>query len=95
MAQQQRRFHWDKRKRQYVQLQPNEKVLAGKRIRTESGSHAKAGGQSSGLYKKWSKAHHAKVMPVGLQEDDHAPRVHGLSDRSKPSPVSTNRNEIE
>ena len=81
MAQQSRRFHWDKRSKKYVQLQPNEQVLAGKRIRTESGSHAKGEGKSSGLYRKWAKAHHTKIQPVGLPEDDHAPKVHGLSDR--------------
>ena len=39
MASCQRRFHWDKRKRQYVQLQPDEGVRASKRVRssTESG----------------------------------------------------------
>ena len=39
MAGGQRRFHWDKRKRQYVQLQPDEGVMANKRVRssTESG----------------------------------------------------------
>lgn len=81
MAQQQRRFHWDKRKKQYVQLQPNEQVLAGKRVRTESGNHAKGEGKSSGLYRKWSKAHHTKILPVGLPEDEHAPNVKGLGDR--------------
>lgn len=81
MAQQQRRFHWDKRKRQYVQLQPNERVFAGKRIKTESGGHTKGQAKSSGLYKKWSKAHHTKIMPVGVPEDDHAPHVQGLNNR--------------
>ena len=65
-----------------MQLQPSEQVVAGRRIRNESGSRAKDGGKSSGLYKRWSRAHHAKVLPVGLPEDDHAPHVNGLGDRS-------------
>ena len=32
-----RQFHWDKRKRKFVQLGSNEKVQGGKRIKTESG----------------------------------------------------------
>lgn len=30
-------YHWDKRHRKYVQLQPGEALRAGKRVRAESG----------------------------------------------------------
>ena len=81
MAKQQRNYHWDKRKRRYVQLQPGEQVMAGKRMRTESGASVRGKGEASGLYKKWSKAHQTRIMPVGQQEDDKAPSVAGMEDR--------------
>lgn len=31
-------YHWDKRHRKYVQLQPGEQLRAGKRMRAESGA---------------------------------------------------------
>ena len=37
MMQQKRQFHWDQRKRRYVQLAGNEVVRGGKRLKTESG----------------------------------------------------------
>ena len=77
----QRNYHWDKRKRRYVQLQPGEQVIAGKRLKTESGKSMRGKQEASGLYKKWSKAHQAKVMPVGQKEDDRAPNVAGMGDR--------------
>ena len=82
MAQQSRQFHWDKRKRQYIQLQPGEKVKAGKRLKTESGASVAAKKGPSGLYKKWSKAHQTRIAPVGQMEDEKAGDGSGLADRS-------------
>ena len=82
MAQQSRQFHWDKRKRQYIQLQPGEKVKAGKRLKTESGASVAAKKGPSGLYKKWSKAHQTRIAPVGQMEDEKAGDSSGLADRS-------------
>ncbi len=71
MAAQQRRFHWDKRKRRYIQLQPNEKVQAGKRKRTESGKLGQKGDAPSGLYKKWVRSSKLRVPATGeLPETD-------------------------
>lgn len=77
----QRNYHWDKRKRQYIQLQPGEQVVAGKRLKTESGKSVKGKTEASGLYKKWSRAHQARVMPVGQKEDEKSPYVPGIADR--------------
>jgi len=35
-------YHWDKRHRKYVQLQPGEQLRAGKRMRAESGASVRA-----------------------------------------------------
>ena len=71
LASQQKRHHWDKRKRRYIQLQPNEEVKAGKRMRTESGARGVSEDAPSGLYQKWAKANKRHVVR-GAQEDSSA-----------------------
>lgn len=69
MSKGKRQFHWDKRKKKYVQLQGGEEVRAsGKRIITESGakvSKRKAG--PSGIYEAWVKKSKTKV---GQEDED-------------------------
>lgn len=80
MAQQARQYHWDKRKRRYIQLQPGEQLKAGKRTKAEVGAGARKG--PSGLYKKWSRAHQSRVAPVGQMEDSKASSLgSGVKDR--------------
>ena len=81
MAAQQRRFHWDKRKRQYVQLQPGERVKAGKRMRVESGALVSAKAQPSGMYERWSRATQLRVAAPGDIEDPGAKQHGNLADR--------------
>ena len=83
LATHQRNYHWDKRKRRYIQLQPGEQVRAGKRLKTESGKSVLGKGEASGVYKKWSKAHQTRIMPVGQKEDEKFPYVPGIGDRCK------------
>ena len=82
MVEQRRNFHWDKRKKQYVQLQPGEKLRAGKRMRTESGASVLSKNEPSGIYQKWSRAHQTKIAPTGQLEDAKAGNGAGLADRS-------------
>ena len=72
IASQQKRHHWDKRKRRYIQLQPKEEVKAGKRMKTESGAKAKGDDAPSGLYQKWAKAHKRRVATPGEEESGAA-----------------------
>ena len=72
MASQQKRHHWDKRKRRYIQLQPKEEVKAGKRLKTESGARTKSDDGPSGLYQKWAKAHKRRVATPGEEENGAA-----------------------
>ena len=81
MASQQRRFHWDKRKRQYVQLQPGEKLKAGKRMRVESGALVAGKAQPSGMYERWSRATQLRVAAPGDIEDPAAKQPTNLADR--------------
>uniref|UniRef100_A0A7S3XG40 RNA helicase n=1 Tax=Picocystis salinarum TaxID=88271 RepID=A0A7S3XG40_9CHLO len=73
MSKGKRQYHWDKRKKKYVQLQGGEEVRAsGKRIITESGakvSKRKAG--PSGIYEAWVKKSKTKVG--GEDEDTFRP----------------------
>ncbi len=87
MAAQQRRFHWDKRKRCYIQLPPNEKVQAGKRKRTESGKLGQKGSQPSGLYKKWVRSSKMRVPATGELPDAGVKDTANLSDRYAYVPV--------
>lgn len=81
MAAQQRKFHWDKRKRCYIQLQPNEKVQAGKRKLTESGKLGHKGNQPSGLYKKWVRTSKLRVPATGELPDAGVKDAASLSER--------------
>lgn len=81
LAAQQRRFHWDKRKRRYVQLQPDEKVQAGKRKRTESGKMGRKRDQPSGLYKKWVRSSKLRVPATGELPDAGMKDAVNLSER--------------
>ena len=72
MASQQKRHHWDKRKRRYIQLQPKEEVKAGKRLKTESGARAVGGDAPSGLYQKWVKTNKRRVGHAGEEENGAA-----------------------
>lgn len=84
LSQQARQFHWDKRKRRYIQLQPGEQLKAGKRMKGGNNglTPAKKSKEGVGLYKKWSRAHQTKVTPVGQLEDSKAGSISsGLADR--------------
>ena len=80
MASQQRRFHWDSRKRRYIQMQPGEEVKAGKR-RAKDGSAAKQ--HETGLYKKWMK--HSKMRMPTAGEDTESARPVDLAHRCAPA----------
>ena len=81
LASQQRRFHWDKRKRAYVQLQSGEQVKAGKRMRVESGALVAGKAQPSGMYQRWSRATQLRVAAPGDLEDPAAKPHANLADR--------------
>ncbi|CAL8470205.1 g9747 [Coccomyxa elongata] len=83
MAAQQRKFHWDKRKRRYIQLQPNEKVQAGKRKRTESGKLGQKGDAPSGLYKKWVRSSKLRVPATGELPETDVKYSDSLAERFK------------
>lgn len=68
----QKRHHWDKRKRRYIQLQPKEEVKAGKRLKTESGAKATGQDAPSGLYQKWVKTNKRRVAHAGEEENGAA-----------------------
>ncbi|KAL3143989.1 hypothetical protein ABBQ32_003797 [Trebouxia sp. C0010 RCD-2024] len=72
MASLQKRHHWDKRKRRYIQLQPKEEVKAGKRVKTESGATATGPDAPSGLYQKWVKTNKRRVSHAGEEENGAA-----------------------
>lgn len=99
MAKGHRQFHWDKRKKKYVQLQGGEELRAtGKRIITESGvkvSKRKTG--ASGIYEAWVKK--SKVR-VGQEQDDLLPQENAARGRrpkppNKPSGTYHVRNELK
>ena len=76
MASQKRRYHWDARKRKYIQMQPDEEVRAGKR-KVKDGGKTKQ--QETGLYKKWVK--HSKMQMPRLGEASEAAAPVDLSQR--------------
>jgi hypothetical protein len=88
MASQQRRFHWDKRKRAYVQLQPGERLKAGKRQRVESGALVGGKAQPTGVYERWARATQLRVAAPGDIEDPRAQPAGDLAARraALPSP---------
>ena len=68
---QQRRVRiWDKKKRNYVQVNASEVGASGKRIKTESGAVVKKDAKAAGeVYKKWQLRTHRSISATGSQED--------------------------
>jgi ATP-dependent RNA helicase DDX54/DBP10 len=69
-------FHWDKKKKKYIKLQPGEELRAdGKRnLRNESGARVGSGDTKSGnLYRKWKEQSHRAVQAVGEVEKKGTP----------------------
>jgi len=72
-------YHWDKRGKKYVKLQPGEVLKGGKRVKTESGklvaqkgsgggsSSGKKGGkkEAGGIYEKWSRKTKLRIGAPG------------------------------
>ena len=95
----QKRHHWDKRKRRYIQLQPKEEVKAGKRLKTESGARAIGQDAPSGLYQKWVKTNKRRVAHAGEEENGAAAaysknlanRWEGLVSKSPEHQILTSR----
>ncbi|GAX82476.1 hypothetical protein CEUSTIGMA_g9903.t1 [Chlamydomonas eustigma] len=85
MADQSRKYHWDKRHKRYVQLGANETVKGGKRMKNESGKSIdfSKGTKTKGLYQKWVKATHQKIATSGAHEDTGLDK--SLSNRFHPS----------
>ncbi|KAF5837577.1 putative ATP-dependent RNA-helicase [Dunaliella salina] len=74
MNQQRRQYHWDKRKRKYVQVSGDDARAKGssKKIRTESGKTIDKDKAGKGIYARWVKSQHQRVAPVGTQEAEDA-----------------------
>jgi hypothetical protein len=70
MASQKRRYHWDARKRKYIQMQPDEEVRAGRR-KVKDGMRIKQLG--TGLYKKWVKQNKMQMPRPGEASEAAAP----------------------
>ena len=73
MLEQRRRFHWDKKKKAYVQLQPGEDLdVAGRRGRSESGAKQQLGKKkkegSTGSFQRWAKANRVRLPAAGEHE---------------------------
>ncbi|KAK9846131.1 hypothetical protein WJX84_001678 [Apatococcus fuscideae] len=73
MLEQRKRYHWDKRKKAYVQLQPGEDIdVAGRRGRSESGAKQQAGKKkkegSTGSFQRWAKANRVRLPAAGEHE---------------------------
>ena len=73
MLEQRKRYHWDKRKKAYVQLQPGEDLdVAGRRGKSESGAKQHAGKKkekgSTGSFQRWAKANRVKLPAAGEYE---------------------------
>ena len=66
---QQRRVRiWDKKKRNYVQVNASEVGASGKRIKTESGAVVKKDAKAAGeVYKKWQLRTHRSISATGSQ----------------------------
>lgn len=73
MMDQRKKYHWDKRKKAYVQLQPGEDIdVAGRRGRSESGAKQQAGKKkkegSTGSFQRWAKANRVRLPAAGEHE---------------------------
>jgi len=58
-------YHWDKRKRRYIKLQPGAVVKAGK-VRNESGKRVVS--SDTGSYLRWEKQTHQSIPTAGTSE---------------------------
>ncbi|CAI5950113.1 unnamed protein product [Closterium sp. NIES-64] len=52
-------FHWDKKSKKYIKLNPGETLGPSGKVRTESGTKTSAG--SKGIYKRWKEKTHMRV----------------------------------
>eukprot|EP00803_Ostreobium_quekettii_P005085 evm.model.scf_2506.1 EVM.evm.TU.scf_2506.1 scf_2506:380-9034(+) len=68
----QRRYHWDKRHRKYVCLQPSEIVKGGKRVLNESGVRIDQKNGRRGIYEDWVRRNKTRLAAPGLEEDKRA-----------------------
>jgi hypothetical protein len=62
-------YHWDKKKKKYIRLQPGEVLTGSGKVKSESGAKVNAG-QQKGLYKKWQARTHMKVATAGDEGED-------------------------
>jgi ATP-dependent RNA helicase DDX54/DBP10 len=69
-------YHWDKKKKKYIRLQPGEALTGSGKVKSESGAKVNAG-QQKGLYKKWQARTHMKVATAGEEGEDR-PQGDGL-----------------
>jgi ATP-dependent RNA helicase DDX54/DBP10 len=72
ISQQRRVRIWDKKKRNYVQVNASEvdRARGGKRVKTESGAVVKKDEKAQGeTYKKWQQRTHRSISATGSQED--------------------------
>ncbi|KAJ9529743.1 hypothetical protein QJQ45_014516 [Haematococcus lacustris] len=86
MAAQQRRWHWDKRKKKYVRVAGSEATAgqAARRVKNESGKTAVKGvdGRNKGIYQKWVKSQHRRVAASGsLEAEGSGVRAQQLATR--------------
>lgn len=69
-------YHWDKRSKNYIKLQPGEMVKAGKRV--TASKKLKTSKEGTGLYAKWAKKNKVHVAP-GQHRDDESSKAAALS----------------
>lgn len=62
-------YHWDRKKKKYIRLQPGEVLTGSGKVKSESGARVNAG-QQKGLYKKWQARTHMKVATAGDEGED-------------------------
>ncbi|GJP64096.1 hypothetical protein CLOP_g21121 [Closterium sp. NIES-67] len=58
-------FHWDKKSKKYIKLNPGETLGPSGKVRTESGAKTSAG--SKGIYKRWKERTHMRVGGRGAR----------------------------
>ncbi|GLC45028.1 hypothetical protein PLESTB_001460900 [Pleodorina starrii] len=70
MSDSKRRYHWDKRSKKYVLRSSEDTQRKGRKLRNEAGKVVQVKeGERGELYRKWSKAHHKRVVAAGDEED--------------------------
>ena len=72
-------YHWDKRKRRYIKLQPGAVVKAGK-VKNESGKRIIS--SDTGSYMRWEKQTHKSIPSAGAAEVSFGARGGGRDDGS-------------